>query len=169
MYQSKKKLTLYEREQLLNKPFVLLEAKFDTFGAKVNNFADKKTLSLKLGDASLPNKKPRESVLSPWESLPGKWTVSLGTHVYSSREEGEYVLSARFKNGKNYVFYNDHYSFTKIKLLGKNQIFLSISNHKNLGKWSGVGKFSLDHIFFEVPKLGLDGIVKTENWEIGST
>ena len=166
MYRDKK-LTAYERSQLLDNPFVLLEAEFDTSLAKKNNFTDKKILSFKLRLASLPNRKPRESILSPWNKLPGKWTVRLGAYVYGLREEGEYVSSARFRNGKNYVFYNDHYLFTKIKLLRQSQVFLSASDCKKSEKWNGVGRFSLDHIFFEVPELELNGTVKVEDLAVG--
>lgn len=166
IYKNKKKLTRYEAKEILDVEYILVESDFNILKAQSQNFIDQNCLSSYLKAASLPNAKVSDSTLSPWQKLPGKWTSKLGGYLHQTKAEGCLALSARGANGKNYILYNDNFLLTQIKNFKKTEVYLSAADVKCEKKWSGKGKFSLDHVHFSVPSMGQAGIVRIKNQKI---
>lgn len=164
---NKANLTAYDKSLLLNRKYFLASAEFSLKGETKNDLTDKGILSSIVSSSSLKQSYlPVDSTLSPWSFLPEKWTVKIGSHIYSKADDSLKCLSARKNKGNNIVIYNDNFDLRRISNYKRNEVFLSICSLNNKDKWNGKSKFSLSHVFYTIPSLSKSGVVKIMDKQI---
>jgi RES domain-containing protein len=121
---------------LVDVPFSLLNINLDIEATDILDLTDELEFSDCLKKASLPVLPVKDSRLSPYLGLPGKWTQQMGQYCANVKKVGIKVKSARNDQGDNIVLFPTNFKPTQLEVTQVTTVRLSAVDSRNDKKFS---------------------------------